>query len=225
MVAPTKQKALSLQAPKVLVTGFDPFGGDSLNPSWQAARALHGRQIAAHRVVAAQLPTVFGQSLKVLGALVREHRPALVICLGLAAGRSAISIERVAINVNDARIPDNAGRQPIDATIVSGGPAAYFSTLPIKAMRAAIEAKGIPAEVSQTAGTFVCNQVFYGLMHLLATGRGLKTTRGGFIHVPLLPEQGNPSIPLATLAEGLRIGIRTALMTEVDLRQQAGEIS
>ena len=225
MVAPTKQKALSLRAPKVLVTGFDPFGGDSLNPSWQAAQALHGRQIAAHSVVAAQLPTVFGQSLKVLGALVREHEPVLVICLGLAAGRGAISIERVGININDARIPDNAGRQPIDEAIIPGGPAAYFSKLPIKAMRAAIEAKGIPAEVSQTAGTFVCNQVFYGLMHLLATDRGLKATRGGFIHVPLLPEIGDPSIPLATLVEGLRIGIRTALTTEVDLRQQAGEIS
>lgn len=225
MVVPTKQKALSLRAPKVLVTGFDPFGGDSLNPSWQAAQALHARQIAAHRVVAAQLPTVFGRSLTVLGALVREHRPALVICLGLAAGRGAISIERVAINVSDARIPDNIGNQPIDEAIIEGGPAAYFSTLPIKAMRAAINAKGLPAEVSQTAGTFVCNHVFYGLMHLLATGRGLKRARGGFIHVPMLPEQGSPSLQLDSLVEGLRIGIRAALTTDVDLRQQSGQIS
>lgn len=216
---------MSVTAPRVLVTGFDPFGGDDLNPSWQAARALHGRQISGHRLVAAQLPTVFGQALTVLGGLVREHRPALVICLGLAAGRSAISIERVAINVNDARIPDNMGNQPIDEAIVNGGPAAYFSTLPIKAMRAAIQAEGLPAEVSQSAGTFVCNHVFYGLMHLLANGRGLKKVKGGFIHVPMLPEQGSPNLQLNSLVEGLRVGIRVALTTDVDLRQQAGQIS
>ncbi len=209
----------------VLVTGFDPFGGDALNPSWLAAQALHGRRIAGHRVVAAQLPTVFGPSLTVLRALVRQHRPTLVICLGLAAGRHAISIERIAINVNDARIADNVGKQPIDEPVVPGAPAAYFSTLPIKAMRAAISAKEIPAEVSQTAGTFVCNQVFYGLMHLLATGRGLKATRGGFIHLPLLPEQGEPSLPLTQVVEGLRVGIRTALTTASDVRLGAGMIS
>lgn len=212
-------------APPVLVTGFDPFGGDALNPSWLAAQALHGRRIAGHPVVAAQLPTVFGPSLTVLRVLVRQHRPALVICLGLAAGRSAISIERIAINVNDARIADNAGEQPIDEPVVHGAPAAYFSSLPIKAMRAAILAKGIPAEVSQTAGTFVCNQVFYGLMHLLATGRGFKATRGGFIHLPLLPEQGEPSMPLEQVVEGLRIGIRTALKTTTDAKLGAGTVS
>jgi len=223
MVIPTS--ATLPASPTVLLTGFDPFGGEPINPSWQAAKALHGRRIAGHRIVAAQLPTVFGQSLTTLRALVRERRPALVICLGLAAGRGAISIERVAINVNDARIADNAGRQPVDEPIIEGGPAAYFSNLPIKAMRAAIDTKGIAAEVSQTAGTFVCNHVFYGLMHLLSTGRGLKGTRGGFIHVPMLPEQGAPSMALETLVEGLRAGIRTALTTSVDLRQEAGRIS
>nr|HPK34063.1 pyroglutamyl-peptidase I [Ottowia sp.] len=121
---------------KVLLTGFEPFGGDALNPSWLAAQALHGRRIAGHQVVAAQLPTVFGASLERLDALLHQHRPVLVVCLGLAAGRAALSLERVAINVQDARMPDNAGAEPVDAPVVPGGPAAYFSTLPIKAMRA-----------------------------------------------------------------------------------------
>ena len=191
----------------VLVTGFDPFGGDALNPSWLIAQALHRRQISGHRVVAAQLPTVFGASLKRLNALLAAHRPALVICLGLAA-----------------RIADNAGAQPIDTPVVAGAPAAYFSTLPIKAMQAEINWAGIPAEVSQTAGTFVCNHVFYGLMHRLATARGLKHTRGGFIHVPMLPEQGEPSLPLEQMVEGLRIGIRTALALQHDVRLGAGAL-
>ena len=208
----------------VLLTGFDPFGGDALNPSWEIARALHRRQIAGHRVLAAQLPTVFGASLARLDELLAAHRPALVVCLGLAAGRAALSLERVAINVNDARIPDNAGVQPIDVPVAAGAPAAYFSTLPIKAMRQAMLAAGVPAEVSQTAGTFVCNHVFYGLMHRLATGRGLKGTRGGFIHVPMLPEQGAPSLPLEQMVEGLRIGIRTALALQHDVRLGAGAV-
>jgi pyroglutamyl-peptidase len=208
----------------VLVTGFEPFGGDALNPSWLIAQALHRRQIGGRRVVAAQLPTVFGASLTRLNALLAEHRPQLVICLGLAASRAALSLERVAINVNDARIADNAGAQPIDTPVVAGGPAAWFSTLPIKAMRDAMLRAGVPAEVSQTAGTFVCNHVFYGLMHRLATARGFKGTRGGFIHVPLLPEQGTPSLPLDQMVEGLRIGIRTALAVREDLRLGAGAL-
>ena len=208
----------------VLLTGFDPFGGDPINPSWLIAQALHGRQIAGHRVVAAQLPTVFGASLQGLNALLAEHRPALVICLGLAASRAALSLERIAINVNDSRIADNAGAQPIDTPVIAGAPAAYFSSLPIKAMAQAIHWAGVPAEISQTAGTFVCNHVFYGLMHRLATARGLKRTRGGFIHVPMLPEQGTPSLPLDQMVEGLRVGIRTALTVEEDLRAGGGAI-
>ena len=211
---------------KVLLTGFEPFGGDALNPSWLAAQALHGRRIAGHRVVAAQLPTVFGASLERLDALLHRHRPALVVCLGLAAGRAALSLERVAINVQDARMPDNAGAEPVDAPVVPGGPAAYFSTLPIKAMRAAAQAAGVPAEVSQTAGTFVCNHVFYGLMHRLATEPALAGARGGFVHVPLLPEQGTPGLALEDQVKGLRAAIAAALtQREGDLRQAAGAIS
>ncbi|MCA0325037.1 MAG: pyroglutamyl-peptidase I [Proteobacteria bacterium] len=211
-------------SPRVLLTGFDPFGGDPINPSWRIAQALHRRQIAGHHVQAAQLPTVFGDALARLHELLQAHPPALVICLGLAAGRGALSLERIAINVNDARIADNAGAQPIDTPVVPGGPAAYFSTLPIKAMRQAILAAGIPAEVSQTAGTFVCNHVFYGLMHRLASVRALSRTRGGFIHVPLLPEQGAPSLPLEQMVEGMRVGIQTALEVKQDVRVGAGAV-
>ena len=208
----------------VLLTGFNPFGGDPINPSWRIAQALHGRLLDGHRVVAEQLPTVFGSALVALDAALARHRPTLVICLGLASGRGALSVERIAINVDDARIADNAGAQPIDIPIVPGGPAAYFSTLPIKAMRDAILAAGVPGEISQTAGTFVCNHVFYGLMHRLATVPALKGARGGFIHVPMLPEQGAPSLPLADMVEGLRAGIRTALATTGDVRSGGGAI-
>lgn len=209
----------------VLLTGFDAFGGDSVNPSWWLAQALHRRQIAGHRVVAAQLPTVFGDSIERLQALLDRHRPALVICLGLAAGRAALSLERIAINVDDARIADNAGAQPIDEPVIAAAPAAYFSTLPIKAMQAAINGAGIPAEISQTAGTFVCNHVFYALMHRLATVPALRRARGGFIHVPMLPGQGEPSLPLERMVEGLRIGIRTALAVPGDVRLGGGAVA
>ncbi len=216
--------------PRVLLTGFDAFGearhtSPALNPSWLAARALHGKRIAGHQVVAAQLPTVFNASMAELMRLLRLHRPALVVCLGQAGGRNALSLERIAVNIDDARIPDNAGMQPVDTPVVAGGPVAYFSTLPIKAMLQALQAAGLAAEVSQTAGTFVCNHVFYALMHALATRRGFKRTRGGFIHVPYLPEQGAPSLPLEDLVRGLRLAIATALATPKDIAQGAGAIS
>lgn len=208
--------------PTVLLTGFDPFGDATLNPSWLAVKALHGRQVLGHRIVAAQLPTVFGESLRVLDALLHTHRPTLVICVGQAGGRAAISIERVAINVNDAPIADNAGARPIDTPVIAGAPAAWFSGLPIKAMQAALQAEGIAAEVSQTAGTFVCNHVFYGLMHTLATQPALRHIRGGFIHVPWLPEQGTPHMALDDIVRGLRVAVRCALETGSDEALGAG---
>jgi pyroglutamyl-peptidase len=220
MVLPTHLKSVSKR--RVLVTGFDPFAGDSANPSWLAAQALHGRQIAGHRVIAAQLPTVFRQSLDVLRALLDKHRPVLVICLGQAGGRAALSLERVAINIDDARIADNAGGQPVDTPVEAGGPAGYFTSLPIKAMMLAIRAEGVTAEVSQTAGTFVCNHVFYGLMHELATRRRVKGVRGGFIHVPYLPQQGEPSMPLEEMVRGLRVAVKCALQTSADVAIGAG---
>lgn len=215
----------STAQPVVLLTGFDAFGGDALNPSWLAVQKLHGRRVLGHRLVAAQLPTVFGDSIDTLQALLRQHRPVLVICVGQAGGRAALSMERVAINVDDARIPDNAARQPVDLPVVHDAPAAYFSTLPIKAMHAALQREGIASEVSQTAGTFVCNHVFFGLMHLLATQRGLRRTRGGFVHVPWLPEQGAPAMPLETVAHGLLVAVRAALrQASGDSRLGAGAI-
>lgn len=211
--------------PTVLLTGFDPFGGESINPSWQAVQRLHHKRIAGHKVVAAQLPTVFDASLLELARLLEAHRPALVICVGQAGGRAAISLERIAINVNDARIPDNAAAQPVDTPVVADGPAAYFSSLPIKAMLQALQQEGIAAEVSQTAGTFVCNHVFYGLMHELATRRGFKRTRGGFVHVPWLPGQGQPCMGTDELVRGLRVAIATAVATATDIRQGAGSLS
>lgn len=210
--------------PLVLVTGFDAFGGDSLNPSWLIAQALHGRRVAGHKVVAAQLPTVFGDSLDVLRGLLRVHRPSLVLCLGQAGGRGALSLERVAINVNDARIADNAKAQPVDTPVVPGGPAAYFTRLPVKAMLQALQRAGIAAEVSQTAGTFVCNHVFYGLMHELATRRGFKTVRGGFVHVPWLADQGAPAMALDDMVRGVALALRCALGTRVDIAQGAGAL-
>ena len=200
----------------ILLTGFDPFDGAASNPSRDAAHALHGRSIAGHRIVARQLPTEFGASLRVLRAAIRDTTPALVVCTGLASGRDGLSLERVAINVDDARIADNAGARPVDTPIVRNGPAAYFSSLPIKAMLAALRDGGIPAHVSQTAGTYVCNHVFYGLMHAL---RRRRAVRGGFIHVP---HTGRGGLPLETTIEGLRIALRIAATTGEDLRIAAG---
>jgi pyroglutamyl-peptidase len=207
---------------KVLLTGFDAFGGQSLNPSWLAVQALHGRKVLGHTVVAAQLPTVFDASLCELDALLRQHQPALVICVGQAGGRKVLSLERVAINVNDAPLADNAGARPVDTPVVRDAPVAYFTGLPIKAMLAALQEEGVGAEVSQTAGTFVCNHVFYGLMRTLSTVPELAHTRGGFVHVPWLPEQGVPNMALDDIVRGLRVAVRSALQVDKDHSLGAG---
>ncbi len=211
--------------PRVLLTGFDAFGGDTVNPSWLAVQELSGEVIAGHTVIAAQLPTAFATSGKTLARLLRIHRPALVVCVGQAGGRSALSLERVAININDAWIADNDGAQPIDQPVLKTGPAAYFTTLPIKAMLHAIEQAGIAAEVSQTAGTFVCNHVFYALMHALKMQRGSSAARGGFIHVPFLPSQGTPSMTLREIVQGLRVAVDCALTTAKDRALGAGSLN
>ena len=206
--------------PTVLLTGFEPFGGEAVNPSWEAVRALQGARIGGHRVEARCLPVAFGAANARLRKAIAETKPALVVCVGQAGGRTQLSLERVAINVDDARRPDNAGNSPIDAPIVAAGPAAYFTSLPIKRLRQALHRAGIPAEVSQTAGTYVCNHVFYGLMHALRTRRGL---RGGFVHIPYSPEQaakhaGAASLPVATVVEALRLIVRTTLKHPQDLK-------
>lgn len=209
----------------ILLTGFEPFGGETTNPSWTAAReAAALLRAEGHEVAAVELPCVFGDAIAVLQAALAEHRPALVVCAGQAGGRARISLERIAINCDDARIPDNAGNAPVDEPVVPGGPAGYFSTLPVKAALEALGAAGIPAEVSQTAGTYVCNHVFYGLMHALRLTPG---TRGGFVHVPFGPDQvpsgsGLASLPLEQMTEALAVVVRTALATTADLKLAAG---
>lgn len=211
--------------PTVLLTGFDAFAGDEVNPSWLVAQALQGQDIQGHQVVAAQLPTEFAASRKLLTKLLIQHQPTLVLCLGIAGGRAGLSLERIAINVQDARIADNAGAQPIDIPVVKSGPAAYFSTLPIKAMLQALSAANIAADVSQTAGTFVCNHVFYALMHDLKKQRGSAKARGGFVHVPYLPSMGLPSMPLDDMVRGLRVAITTALSIHDDVLLGAGALN
>jgi len=205
--------------PTVLITGFEPFGGETVNPSWTAVRMLQGARIGGHRVETCCLPVVFGRARACLRKAIADTRPALVICVGQAGGRTQISLERIAINVDDARTPDNVGNCPVDAPIVADGPAAYFSTLPIKRLLADLHHAGIPAEISQSAGTFVCNHVFYGLMHVLQKRRGL---RGGFVHIPYSPEQaahhkGAASLPTDTVTAALRIIVRTTLKNPRDL--------
>jgi pyroglutamyl-peptidase len=205
--------------PTVLLTGFEPFGDETINPSWEAVRALHGARIGGHRIEAVCLPVEFGAANVLLRKAITAARPSLVVCVGQAGGRPQLSLERVAINVDDARRPDNAGNSPVDAPIVADGPAAYFTSLPIKRLRAELQRGGIPAEISQTAGTYVCNHVFYGLMHALRRKRGL---RGGFVHIPYSPEQaarhpGAASLPTATVIEALRLIVRTALKHPDDL--------
>lgn len=206
---------------RVLLTGFEPFAGQSLNPSWEVARALHGKPLPGAQVFAVQLPCVFARALPALQQALAAHRPDIVLALGQAEGRCDFSIERVAINVIDARIPDNAGEQPVDEPVVSGGPAAYFSTLPIKAVSAGLCAAGFPASVSQTAGTFVCNQVFYALQHALV-GQGVHS---GFMHLPLLPEQAahwkGPQLP-SWPSSMMTAGVQKALALLVTHRLQGG---
>ncbi|EGT0623740.1 MULTISPECIES: pyroglutamyl-peptidase I [Citrobacter] len=208
----------------VLITGFEPFGGESVNPSWEVVSGLDNVIIGGCRVVARQLPCVFGESLAVLNGAIDALSPSLVLAVGQAGGRTDITVERVAINVDDARIADNQGQQPVDVPVVADGPAAWFSTLPIKAMVVAMRNAGIPASVSQTAGTFVCNHVMYGLLHKL---RDAPAVKGGFIHIPYLPQQaaqhpGVPSMAAETVRRALEVAIATALQVESDIAVTGG---
>lgn len=212
----------------VLLTGFEPFDGETINPAWEAVKALDGVEIApGYHIVSRQLPCVFQRSLKVLEQTLQALRPSLVIAVGQAGGRMDISLERVAINLDDARIADNAGQQPIDTAVVEHAPAAYFSTLPLKAMLLALRENGIPASVSQTAGTFVCNHVFYGLMHLLRDYSSM--VRAGFVHIPYLPQQaarfpGTPSMSAEQVTAALRQMVLTALDVKEDVAVSAGAL-
>ncbi|MEU4363101.1 pyroglutamyl-peptidase I [Promicromonospora sp. NPDC023987] len=209
---------------KVLVTGFEPFGGDAVNASAEAVEALAARWAGPEELVTAVLPVVFDQVRSADGLLLRlldDHAPDVAVAVGLAAGITQVRVERVAVNLMDAGIPDNGGAQPIDAPVADGGPAARFATLPVKAAAAAVRAAGIPAGVTYSAGTYVCNASFYALQHALAERPGVLS---GFVHVPRTTEEvggeaatsalsdgGEPHLPLEALADALEIVVRTAL--------------
>jgi pyroglutamyl-peptidase len=205
----------------ILLTGFEPFGGETVNPSWLAVQGLHGRELSeGSRIVALQLPCVFDVSRQVLLQALAQYQPHTVLCVGQAGGSAELCIERVAINLDDARSADNAGAQPIDQPIVPDGPAAYFTTLPIKAMVQALHASGIPASISHSAGTYVCNHVFYALMHAASSNALLR--RAGFIHIPYLPQQAlqhasAPSMGLELVQQALLTALETAIATQHDL--------
>ena len=194
---------------RALVTAFDPFGGDSTNASLEAVQRLP-LNIAALAVTTVELPTSFRRSLAVLERVIAKCQPDIILCVGQAADRTFLCIERVAINLQDARIADNDGAIPVETPVVAGGPAAYFSTLPVKAIVSAMQAARLPAAVSNSAGTFVCNHVFYGLMHhVVAQGR---STRAGLMHVPHVRRHADDvaSMAIEDIVRGIVITLEVA---------------
>ncbi len=213
---------------KILVTGFDPFGGESINPALEAVKRLPDT-IAGAAIVKLEIPTVIGKSLAKIKEAVLKENPDAVLSIGQAGGRADISVERIGINIDDCRIADNEGNKPVDEPVVKGGPAAYFVTLPIKAIVEKLKAAGIPASVSNTAGTFICNHVCYGLAHFAATERGGKM-KTGFIHIPLLPEQvigkpvTTPSMSLETVLKGIELAIEAIVENDTDIKVSGEKI-
>jgi pyroglutamyl-peptidase len=204
---------------RALVTGFDPFGGEATNAAREAVRRLPPR-IGEIEISTTILPTSYARSLAELEAAIARSRPQIVLCVGQAGDREALNVERVAINVQDATLPDNDGAQPVDRSIVAGGTPARFSTLPIKEAVAALRTAGLPAEVSNSAGTFVCNHVFYGLMGIAA--RRKHRFKAGFLHVPQLPSQvqgsGQPSLPVEDIVRGIEVILRVTAAAGIAIR-------
>lgn len=180
---------------KLLITGFDPFGGATINPAWEAVKLLPD-QIGEYELCKLQIPTVFAKAAALVVEKAEQVQPDVILCVGQAGGRGAVTPERIGVNIRDARIKDNEGNQPRGEFVAADGPAAYFSTVNVKAMAAAAEQAGYPATVSNSAGAFVCNDVLYSVLHHYA----LSAVKVGFIHVPWLPEQGEPSLPLEKTA-------------------------
>ena len=211
---------------KLLLTAFDPFGGEAVNPAQEAVKRVPD-QVGDTHIVKLEVPTVFGEAISVLKAGLEKHQPDAVLCIGQAGGRFELTPERVAINLDDARIPDNKGNQPIDQPIEPEGAPAYFTTLPIKAMVEAMRDAGLPAAVSNTAGTFVCNHLMYGLLHALNTQ--YPGVRGGFMHVPFIPEQTArravpaPSLSTADIARGIEAAILAIQNNQDDISAVGGK--
>ena len=213
---------------KILVTGFYPFGQDTINPALEAVKQLPNEILGAS-IIKLEIPTMFHQSSKVVNLAIQQQQPDIVVHIGQAGGRFGITPERIAINLDDARIPDNARQQPIDQVILENGPAAYFSQLPVKAMVANMQEVGIPATVSNSAGTFVCNHIMYQTLHYCQMN--YPQIQSGFIHVPYLPQQvadkaSLPSMDLKTIVQGLVISIETIITYQghADIKTVGGSL-
>ncbi len=212
---------------KILITAFEPFNQEKVNPVLEAIRQLDPAMIKAD-LIKLEVPTAFNQAIGRVEAVIQAEQPDIVVAIGQAGGRYGITPERVAINLDDALIKDNLGQQPIDQPIRKDGPAAYFSTLPIKAIVHQLRAAGIPASVSNSAGTFVCNHLMYGILDILT--KSYPEARGGFIHVPYIPEQvvqksNQPSMALDDITHGLVIALNTIVHYQTDLNLVGGTIA
>ena len=211
---------------KVLITGFDPFGGEKINPAWEAVKGIKDI-IEGAKIIKLEIPTVFNKSIEKVKEAMELEKPDIVLCIGQAGGRYYITIERVAINVDDARIEDNEGNQPIDIPVFEDGENAYFSNLPIKAMVEEIKGQGIPASISNSAGTFVCNHIMYGVLYHI--NKTYKNMRGGFIHVPFINEQvldkkNQPYMPVEHITKALEAAIKAAVINNEDIKKSGGAI-
>ncbi len=209
---------------KILVSGFDPFGGEKINPAIESVKLLPD-EINGARIIKTEIPTIRIKSIELLEEIVEKERPDVVLNVGQAGGRADITVERIGINVDDFVIEDNGGNQPIDEKIEGNGPAAYFVTIPIKAMVKKMRENKIPASVSNSAGTFVCNHICYGMAHLARTK--YPKMRTGFVHIPFLPEQvldkpNMPSMPLETIVRGLEYAIEAIIENREDIKTEGG---
>ena len=209
---------------KLLLTAFTPFDGEKINPALEAMKLVQDR-IGNLKIVKLEVPTVFEKSVDTVREAMERERPDFVLSIGQAGGRAEITPERVAINLDDARIPDNEGNQPIDEPIFSDGENAYFSTLPVKAMVEAIRKAGLPSSLSNSAGTYVCNHLMYAVLYLL--DKKYPETKGGFIHVPYIPEQvevkkEQPALPLSDIVRGLEAAIQSLETHKEDLKKAYG---
>lgn len=211
---------------KVLITGFDPFGNENINPALEAVKKLPDT-IESAEIIKLEIPTIFRKSLEKIEENIIKHKPDIVISIGQAGGRFGITPERTAINIDDARIPDNENKQPIDTAIFEDGENAYFSTLPIKAMVEEMKKGNIPCSISNTAGTFVCNHVMYGILYMAA--KKYPNIKGGFIHVPYIPSQvldkpNMPSMSIGNITKGLELCIKAAINNNSDIKTVGGSI-
>ena len=210
---------------KILVTGFDPFGGQPINPAYESVKLLPD-SIGGAEIVKVEIPTVFGRCADKVEEAIKQHSPDCVLCVGQAGGRSSITVEKVAINYCDARIADNDGNQPLDCKIKEDGETAYFATLPVKAMVENCRKNGIPANLSFTAGTYVCNDVMYRLLYM--TDKKYPHIKGGFIHVPFAVQQvtnygdGMASWEVSTIAKGLEYAIEAIAHNSEDISVYMG---